>query len=141
MAQHKDNNNPDDQRKENFGAGDSDTPQDFYDENDGMSYSYEEAAVTKIYVDGNEYNSVDEIPLHVREKMSETLLQMQEESSTPEDFSKAFKKPRRMRHPTVSFGGLGADLEPPPPMNLGKLGLISLAIVVILAILYFLIVG
>jgi len=125
MAQQNENTNPEWQRRPIF------------DENDGMPDAFPEGAVTKIYVDGNEYNSVDEIPPEVRDKMSETLLHVHQQSSKPEDLSSAFKKQKKMRHPAVSFGGRREEMEG-PSLNIGKIALVSFAIIVVVAIVYLL---
>ena len=125
MAQENENKDPEWKRK------------GIFDENDGMPDAFGEEAVTKIYVDGNEYYSVDEIPPEVRDKMSETLLHVHQESSKPEDLSSAFKQQKRKRYPAVSFGGVTEDVQG-PTLNIGKIALISIIIVVAFAILYLL---
>jgi hypothetical protein len=95
--------------------------------------------VTKIYVAGNEYNSVDEIPPEVRDKMSETLLQVQQESSKAEDLSVVFKKQRKLRTGGMLFGDR-ADSYSPPSLNLGKMALVIIAIVVVAVVIYLIVI-
>jgi hypothetical protein len=95
----------------------------------------DEPPVTKIYVAGNEYNSVDEIPPEVRDKMSETLLQVQQESSKAEDLSVVFKKQRKLRTGGMLFGDR-ADSYSPPSLNLGKMALTIIAILVVAIVIY-----
>ncbi len=95
----------------------------------------EEAPVTKIYVAGTEYNSVDEIPPEVRDKMSETLLQVQQESSKAEDLSVAFKKQRKLRSGGMLFGDR-ADSYSPPSLNLVKMALAIIALLVVAIVVY-----
>jgi hypothetical protein len=127
MAQENENIDPEWKRK------------GIFDENDGMPDAFGDNAVTKIYVDGNEYYSVDDIPPEVRDKMSETLLHVQQESNKPEDLSSVFKQQKkRLRYPAVTFGGRSEDIQA-PTLNIGKIALISIGIVVIFAILYLII--
>lgn len=128
MAQENENTNPEWKRK------------GIFDENDGMPDAFGDNAVTKIYVDGNEYYSVDEIPPEVRDKMSETLLHVHQESSKPEDLSSVFKQQKRLRYPAVTFGGRSEDIQA-PTLNIGKIALVSIVIVVALAILYLIVLG
>ncbi len=95
----------------------------------------DEPPVTKIYVAGNEYNSVDEIPPDVRDKMSETLLQVQQESSKAEDLSVVFKKQRKLRTGGMLFGDR-ADSYTPPSLNPGKIVLAIFALLVVAAVIY-----
>jgi hypothetical protein len=95
----------------------------------------DEPPVTKIYVAGNEYNSVDEIPPEVRDKMSETLLQVQQESSKAEDLSVVFKKQRKLRTGGMLFGDR-ADSYTPPSLNLGKMALAIFALLVVAIVVY-----
>jgi hypothetical protein len=127
MAQENENTSPEWKRK------------GIFDENDGMPDAFGESAVTKIYVDGNEYYSVDEIPPEVRDKMSETLLHVHQESSKPEDLSSVFKQQKRKRYPAVTFGGRTEDIQAAPTLNIGKIALVSIGIVVAFAILYLII--
>jgi hypothetical protein len=135
MAQQNDKNNQEGTEDEHF------------DENikKSFSYNFEEEEeqensdpVTKIYVAGNEYNSVDEIPPEVRDKMSETLIQVQQESSEAEDLSIAFKKQRKLRTGGLLFGDRADSYSKPTP-DLGKMALLILAAVVIAVIIYILI--
>lgn len=128
MAQENENTNPEWKRK------------GIFDENDGMPDAFGDNAVTKIYVDGNEYYSVDEIPPEVRDKMSETLLHVHQESSKPEDLSSVFKQQKRLRYPAVTFGGRSEDIQA-PTLNIGKIALVSIIVVVALAILYLIVLG
>jgi hypothetical protein len=99
----------------------------------------DEPPVTKIYVAGNEYNSVDEIPPEVRDKMSETLLQVQQESSNAEDLSVVFKKQRKLRTGGMLFGDR-ADSYSPPSLNLGKMALAIIALVAVAVVVYLMII-
>lgn len=128
MAQENENTNPEWKRK------------GIFDENDGMPDAFGDNAVTKIYVDGNEYYSVDEIPPEVRDKMSETLLHVHQESSKPEDLSSVFKQQKRLRYPAVTFGGRSEDIQA-PTLNIGKIALVTIVIVMALAILYLIVMG
>jgi hypothetical protein len=128
MAQENENTNPEWKRK------------GIFDENDGMPDAFGDNAVTKIYVDGNEYYSVDEIPPEVRDKMSETLLHVHQESSKPEDLSSVFKQQKRLRYPAVTFGGRSEDIQA-PTLNIGKIALVAIVIVMALAILYLIVMG
>jgi hypothetical protein len=95
----------------------------------------DEPPVTKIYVAGNEYNSVDEIPPEVRDKMSETLLQVQQESSKAEDLSVVFKRQRKLRTGGMLFGDR-ADSYSPPSLNPGKMVLALIALVIAAVVIY-----
>jgi hypothetical protein len=95
----------------------------------------DEPPVTKIYVAGTEYNSVDEIPPEVRDKMSETLLQVQQESSKAEDLSVVFKKQRKLRTGGMLFGDR-ADSYSPPSLNPGKMALAIIALVAVAVVIY-----
>lgn len=128
MAQENENTNPEWKRK------------GIFDENDGMPDAFGDNAVTKIYVDGNEYYSVDEIPPEVRDKMSETLLHVHQESSKPEDLSSVFKQQKRLRYPAVTFGGRSEDIQA-PTLNIGKIALVAIVIVMALGILYLIVMG
>jgi hypothetical protein len=141
MVQQNDHTNPDKPPKGGLGQNGREPRPDYFENDDDFSSAYDDEAVTKIYVDGNEYNSVDEIPPEVRDKMSETLLHVHEQSNN-EDLSLAFKqqKRRRMTQPTMNFGGRREDLEV-PPLKLGKIALIALGIVLVLTIVYIMLVS
>jgi hypothetical protein len=132
MAQQNDKNYQD--GTEDGGFND-DIKKNFTYNFDEEEQEYNEEPVTKIYVDGNEYNSVDEIPPDVRDKMSETLLQVQQESSNAEDLSIAFKKQRKLRTGGLLFGDR-AEHYSKPTMDFGKIALVVLAVAILAIVIY-----
>jgi hypothetical protein len=136
MAQQNDKNDQEGAENDNFGE---DIKKNFSYNFDAEEQEDNTTPVTKIYVAGNEYNSVDEIPPDVRDKMSETLIQVQQESSKAEDLSVVFKKQRKLRNGVLLFGDRADSYSKPTP-DLGKMALLILAVVVVAVIIYIMIV-
>jgi hypothetical protein len=132
MAQQNDKNYHDGTEDGSF---DDDIKKNFKYDFDEEEQEENADPVTKIYVAGNEYNSVDEIPPEVRDKLSETLLQVQQESSNAEDLSIAFKKQRKLRTGGLLFGDR-AEHYSKPTLDFGKIALVVLAVAILAIVVY-----
>lgn len=106
-----------------------------FEEDVNRSGNYVEPTVTKIYVNGTEYDNLDDMPESVRDNMSETLLKVQEESNTPQDLSHMFPKKERQLSKVVFWGGRPEGFEG-PVLHVGKMMLTAIGVAVAVFFIY-----
>ncbi len=105
------------------------------DDADDSEAGEDNNVVTKIYVNGTEYNSIEDLPPEVREKMSKTLLEVQQSSSKPEDMSQVFKHQRKPGTGLIYFGKPPEGYEG-PSLNIGKVALVAILVASLVVVAY-----